>query len=272
MPPPLPLVDARPEHDPGPVRRSSSIPSSVSSPGPLRYEIGREPAPSGLARPPRGTSIRLDEASLPLDPRPLSPPRRQLGRDDPERDLRHQRVVLRRYRRREPHRVETRLHGTATRFLTEIGDRNLVFADLTQTQEELHKTTRKRGHESEREGRRRLSAWTQGAFQRIVSYQASTAVLSVKPTAGSSECPRCGGSLTHPTWRQSDCGNGQGHWHRDTAAICLLVRGPRVRRGAALPPSARDELLKAAARRPDPGTGPGLMAEPRKGDDAKLAE
>ncbi len=157
------------------------------------------------------------------------------------KDLRHQRTVLRRYRRRERNRVAPLLYHAAHDLLEKAGERNIVLEDLTKTQEELLKTTKGR------DTRRRLSAWTQGQFQRIVEYKARTRVLHVNPRGTSSECPRCGGRLAHPEWRRSICGNCQGDWHRDmVAATSILSRGQLALRGTALSPRALDALLEKA--------------------------
>jgi putative transposase len=181
-------------------------------------------------------------------------------------DLRAQRRVLRRYRARERNRVTPLLHPAANTFLKVAGKRNILFEDLSHTTEECLKDTPTDAQ------RRKLSAWTHGAFQRTVSYKAPCAVVRVNPRGSSSTCPRCGGPLAHPTWRRSDCGDCQGSWHRDWgAAIVLLDRGHRALRGAAPPPSARNALLEAATWRlglPLRGTE-ALRTSTRKGDDGK---
>jgi IS605 OrfB family transposase len=155
------------------------------------------------------------------------------------KDLRLQRRVLRRYRGRERRRVEPLLHRAANEFLAKAGGRNIVLEDLSKTQEELMRTTRGR------DARRRLSAWTQGRFQRFVEYKARTQVVHVDPRGTSSECPRCGGRLDHPEWRRSVCVNCQGDWQRDrAAATSILSRGLVTLWGAAPPPKALDALLE----------------------------
>ncbi len=182
-------------------------------------------------------------------------------------DLRAQRRVLRRHRGRERDRVRPLLHRAANDLLRVVGDRTIIFEDLSGTTEEVLRGPRGR----ETDQRRRLSVWTHGQFQRIVGYKARSAVVRVNPRGTSSTCPRCGGSLTHPTWRRSDCADCQGSWHRDRgAAIVILERGREALRGAALPPSARNALLDAATWRPDLTTGPGPAGERVKGDDANF--
>jgi putative transposase len=189
-------------------------------------------------------------------------------------DQRAQRRVLRRYDTRERNRVKPLLHRAANELLRRVGNRNVIFEDLTDT---IHDVLngRKLRQKSRRdgEGRRRLSAWTHGQLQRIVSYKARTAVVRVNPGGTSSTCPQCGGALHHPSWRRSDCGNCQGAWHRDrAAAIVILDRGLDVLRGAAPPPSARNALLEAASWRPEvdeKSTTPGPATTPMNEDDAK---
>ncbi len=182
------------------------------------------------------------------------------------KDLRHQRTVLRRYHRRERNRVVPLLHAAANQFLAAAGERNVVLEHLSETTEQVLNGTRS----SDR--RRRLSAWTHGQLQRIVSYKARTPVVRVNPRGTSSECPRCGGRLAHPSWRRATCGNCQGDFHRDRmAAVAILSRGHSVLWGAALPPNTLDGLLERARWRPDDEGRPGSTAASMKGDEAELA-
>ncbi|MCI4347154.1 MAG: zinc ribbon domain-containing protein [Thermoplasmata archaeon] len=188
-------------------------------------------------------------------------------------DRKAQHRVVGRYRNRERNRVTPLLHRAANELLTKLGDRNIIFEDLTETTEELLKERRQwRGRKNPEVARRSLSAWTHGRLQRIVGYKSNTAVLRVDPRGTSSECPQCGGVLHHPSWRRSDCANCQGSWHRDrAAAIVILSRGLGVLRGAAPPPRARNALREAAAWRPgvDDESRSGPTTPPMNGDDAK---
>jgi IS605 OrfB family transposase len=180
------------------------------------------------------------------------------------KDLRHKRAVLRRYRRRERNRVDYLVHAAANEFLRRAGERNIIMEDLSNTTTDCMAET----HGSER--RRRLARWTHGAFQRIVTYKSRTQVVRVNPRGTSSDCPRCGGRLAHPSWRRATCANCQGDWHRDRmAAVAILSRGESVLRGAAHPPSALDALLETARWRPDDERRSGPMGESMKGDEAK---
>jgi IS605 OrfB family transposase len=189
-------------------------------------------------------------------------------------DAKAQHRVLRRYGYRERNRVTPLLHRAANELLRKVGNRNVILEDLSSTTEDLLKQREGSRKNQKREGaaRRRLSVWTHGELQRIVSYKSPTAVLRVNPRGTSSECPQCGGAMHHPSWRRSDCDYCQSSWHRDRAAsIVILSRGLRVLRGAAPPPSARDALREAAAWRPgvDDESTAGPAAEPMTGDDAK---
>jgi transposase len=93
-------------------------------------------------------------------------------------DLRHQHAVLRRYGRREHHRVTPLLHRTANELLSQSGSRFLVFEDLTHATETI---LRRSLHHRTRETRRRVSAWTHGRLAEIVSYKARTPILWVNP-------------------------------------------------------------------------------------------
>ncbi len=188
------------------------------------------------------------------------------------KDLRHQLAVRRRYRRREHRRVTHLLHQAANQLLAAVGDRALVFEDLTGATEAILRRDR-RGPAV----RRALSRWTHGEFRRIVGYKARTPTVLVNPAGTSSECPDCGGQTAPRTEEGRRGGSGARRmvcetcgreWDRDAAAaIVVLSRGRRVLRGAAVTPSARDELQEAARWRP--GRIPGLTGEPMRGDDTK---
>ena len=179
------------------------------------------------------------------------------------KDLRHQKAVLRRYNRRERDRVTPLLHAAANEFLRAAGDRNVVFEDLSETTEQLLQET------GPPDQRRRLSRWTHGQVQRIVSYKARSEVVRVNPRGTSSECPRCGGPLAHPSWRRATCGNCQVEYHRDRmAAVAILTRGHSLLWGTAHPPNALHALLEAARWRPADERRPRPASEPRKGDEA----
>ncbi len=188
------------------------------------------------------------------------------------KDLRHQRAVRRRYRKREHRRVTPLLHQAANQLLAAIGYRALVFEDLTDATETILRRDR-RGPAA----RRALSRWTHGEFRRIVGYKARTPIILVNPAGTSLECPDCGGQTAPRTGegrrgrrgaRRMVCERCGRAWDRDAAAaIVVLSRGRRVLRGAAVTPSARDELLEAARWRP--GGIPGLTGDPMRADDAK---
>ena len=155
------------------------------------------------------------------------------------KDQRHQKNVLRRYTKRERRRVDALLHRATHEILSQVGDRNIVLEDLSQTTEQCMKDTR--GNDA----RRTLAVWTHGRFQRQIEYKSRTRVLHVDPRGTSSECPRCGGRLDHPEWRRSTCGDGKSDFRRDrAAAVSILNRGEVVLRGTALSPSALNGLLE----------------------------
>lgn len=157
------------------------------------------------------------------------------------KDLRHQRAVLRRYHRRERRRVTPLLHAAANELLASVGDRNLVLEDLSRTSEELV------GERGPPDRRRRLSAWTHGRLDRILSYKSHSRVVRVNPRGTSSECPRCGGPLAHPSWRRATCGNCQVDFHRDRmAAVAILSRGRRSYGDRLIP---RTRSLRSSSRR-----------------------
>ena len=203
------------------------------------------------------------------------------------KDLRHQRAVLRRYGRRERHRVTPLLHRAANEIVALAGPRAIVLEDLTDaTDTILRRDLRRRGPESNR----RLSAWAHGRLVEMVSYKTRTPVIRVSSEGTSQECPRCGGQLALPSegrvvmdtdgtrrmTRQLTCESCGGAWHRDAAAaMAVLARGCRLLRGTTIAPSARSALLQAATWRSSEGDGEGrppnssLTVESMKEDDAK---
>lgn len=182
------------------------------------------------------------------------------------KDLRHQQAVLRRYHRRERNRVTPLLHAAANTLISTVGARNIVFEDLQGSVSTLIKEV------GSAEQRRRLTAWAFDRLQRIVSYKARTRVVRVNPRGTSSECPRCGGRLAHPSWRRATCECCEGDFHRDRmAAITILSRGQLALWGAALPPNALNELLEAARWRPEDGAPTDPTSGPMKKDEAKMA-
>ena len=204
------------------------------------------------------------------------------------KDLRHQRAVLRRYRRRERNRVTPLLHRAANQIIAQAGARAIALERLAGATATILLTS---GRWRTPESRRRLSAWTHGRLTEMVVYKARTPTVWVNPERTSQECPRCGGQLALPParrgnpalrgrmTRQTVCGDCGGRWDRDAAAaMVVLSRGCRLLRGATITPSARSELLEAAAWRPsdnDDGgrrscSGPG--DEPANADTAKFAD
>ncbi|MGA7861922.1 MAG: hypothetical protein WCB19_08720 [Thermoplasmata archaeon] len=107
--------------------------------------------------------------------------REKIQRAMPE-DRKAQDRVIARYRGRERRRIMPLVHRAANELLDKVGNRNLVFEDVSTTTEDLLKGKKER-KKTDREGdiRRRLSAWTHGQFLRIVSYKARTAVVRVNP-------------------------------------------------------------------------------------------
>jgi len=196
------------------------------------------------------------------------------------KDQRHQKMVLRRYGRRERRRTDAALHQISNDLVRTIGDRAVVIEDLTDvTHDALHRDLRSP------ESRDRLSRWTHGRLVSMFSYKLNTPMVRVNPEGTSRECPRCGGHTAPPREerafvsratrqpsrmsRRTTCEACGAEWHRDVAAaIAVLARGFSFLRGATVPQSARDALLKAAEWRSIDGRLWGPIAEPVKGDDA----
>ncbi|HEV2317601.1 MAG TPA: transposase [Thermoplasmata archaeon] len=197
------------------------------------------------------------------------------------KDHRHQRVVLRRYGRRERRRTDAQLHLATGALVRAVGDRAVAVEELTGlTSGVLNRERRSPA------ARRCLSRWTHDRFLTMLGYKLTTRMVRVNPEGTSQECPRCGGHPALPREEGTEgsgggrgsrrmsrrivCEGCGGSWHRDVAAaIAVLSRGRSVLRGATVPPSARNALLEAAGWRPGEETLRGLIAEPMKGDDAK---
>jgi IS605 OrfB family transposase len=196
-------------------------------------------------------------------------------------EQRHQKAVLKRHGRRERRRTDAQLHTIANTLVSTVGERAVVVEDLRGIAPDQMRRTPHRSSES----RQRLSRWTHGRLVTMLAYKIHTPIVRVNPEGTSQECPRCGGRTAlpreegrsgegherHPRMtRRTVCESCGSEWHRDAAAaIAVLARGRSILRGAPVPPSARNGLLEAAGWRSEAEGLRSLIAEPRKGDDAK---
>ena len=161
-------------------------------------------------------------------------------------NLERQRRVVRRMARRERNRViEVVRKEAAPAIVGTAEGRNIVFEDLSWTTEECTPSAKSR------DLRRRTSRWIHGLLQREVERRSPYAVVRVNARGTSSECPRCGGSVSHPEWRRSVCGNCEQEFDRDFAASSIIVmRGELLLRGQTVAPSVVASLAERS--RPSP--------------------
>ncbi len=162
-------------------------------------------------------------------------------------NLRQQREVGRKYRRRERNRTLDYVRKVAAPGLVAAAEgRNIVFEDLSKATEECVSTAKSR------DLRRRTSRWAHGLLQREVEQRSPATVIRVNPRGTSSECPRCGGPVSHPEWRSSRCGACQETFDRDIGASgIILMRGHRLLWGDPFPPKARASLAERCAVAPE---------------------
>ena len=169
-------------------------------------------------------------------------------------NLQRQRRVIRRVAQRERNRVLEIVRTKVTPALVEaVNGRNIVFEDLSRTTEECVSKVKSR------DLRRRTSCWIHGLLQREVERRSPSVVVRVNPRGTSSECPRCGGVVSHPEWRQSVCGNCAQEFDRDFAASSIIVmRGELLLRGQTVAPSVVASLAERS--RPSPERASDLSA------------
>jgi putative transposase len=151
-----------------------------------------------------------------------------------------QRRLLQRLGHRQRHRTLDHVRRVvAPTIVTAAGGRNLVFEDLRKTTQDcLRKGTKA--------FRRSLSRWVHGLLQREVAQRSPATVVYVNPRGTSSECPRCGGPVSHPEWRVAVCGTC-GAYDRDfLAGANLVLRGHALLCGAPLPVSVRASVAERA--------------------------
>jgi IS605 OrfB family transposase len=87
------------------------------------------------------------------------------------------------------------------------GGRNIIFEDLSAKEQMVVKGPSK-------DLRRKLSRWAVGLIQQETGRKSPAVVARGNARGTSSECPRCGGGVSHPSWRVSRCGTC-GHFDRD---------------------------------------------------------
>ena len=170
-------------------------------------------------------------------------------------NARKQRRVLRSCSRRQANRARDHIRKIVAPALVEAaGGRNIVFEDLTATEQMVVKGPSKGL-------RRKLSRWTTGLLQQETEQRSPARVVRVNPRGTSSECPRCGGKVSHPEWRRPVCGTC-GEFDRDFGASANILMRGRTRLG--VPPldaTARASLAERARVTPHGLTPPAMSPD-----------
>ena len=155
-------------------------------------------------------------------------------------NLQKQRKLIQRLGHRQRNRTLDHIRRVvAPAIVTATGGRNIVFEDLSKTTQDcMPKGTKA--------FRRKLSRWVHGLIQREVEQRSPATVVYVNPRGTSSECPWCGGPISHPKWRLGVCGTC-GAYDRDfMAGSNLVIRGHALLCGAPLPVSVRASVAERA--------------------------
>lgn len=154
-------------------------------------------------------------------------------------NLQKQRKLLKRIGKREYNRINDRLHKVSNKIIKEVGDKNIVFENLSMTTIDCIKDVKGK------EFKAKLSSWVHGRLQRYTKYKSLNKVVFVNPRGTSSICAGCGGQVIHPTWKESYCPNCKTLYDRDkNAAINILVKGIKGLGGQPLALNAMTSLLK----------------------------
>ncbi len=175
-------------------------------------------------------------------------------------DLYKQRKVLRGCARRQRNRTLDHVRQKVVPVIVEAaGGRNIIFEDLSAKEQMVVK--------GPGEGlRRKLSRWAAGLILEETERKSPAVVARGNTRGDSSECPRCGGGVSHPSWRVSRCG-ACGDFDRDRGASgIILVRGRSLLGVPPLDATARASLAERAGATPHGLTPP--ARKPDAGNDA----
>jgi putative transposase len=125
---------------------------------------------------------------------------------------------LRQARGRQRRRIRDELHKQSTALVKEHPDATFVFEDLTGI--------RKSGDDRGKWFKTCLNRWPYSEFQRMVEYKSSNRTVYVNPRGTSSECPVCGETVKHPSWKISRCDKCDRDYDRDRlASLAITLRG-----------------------------------------------
>jgi len=141
------------------------------------------------------------------------------------------------YKNREKNRIKDRLHKKANEVIGEVGDRNMVFEDLTGI--------RKQKKDS-KVFNRRLSRWIHYRLKQFIVYRSKSKIIEVNPRGTSKRCSGCGSEVNNPTWKVSYCSKCKRFMDRDgNASINILNIGHKLLWGAPLPPNVVTSLISS---------------------------
>lgn len=174
-------------------------------------------------------------------------------------NLRKQRRILGRCRRRQRNRTLDHVRQKVAPAIVEAaGGRNIIFEDLSAKEQMVVSGPGK-------DMRRKLSRWAVGLIQQETEQRSPAVVARVNPRGTSSECLRCGGSISHPSWRVSRCGTC-GDFDRDSMASgIILLRGRGLLGVPPLDATALASLVERARVAPHGLTPP--VTNPDAGND-----
>lgn len=141
------------------------------------------------------------------------------------------------YNKREQNRVKDKLHKKANEVIEKVGDRNIVFEDLTDIRKQK---------KSSKNFNRRLNRWIHYRLKEFIIYRSKSEVIEVNPRGTSKHCSGCGSEVNNPTWKVSYCENCKMFIDRDgNASINILNIGYELLWGVPLPPNVVTSLLKS---------------------------
>lgn len=155
-------------------------------------------------------------------------------------NLKKQRKVLKKHKKRERNRVKEVIYTKAEEILAKAKDHIIIFEDLSTTTEECLKDA------GGKVFRAKLSSWAHGKLQAVVDQNSSTKTKYVYAGGTSSYCPFCDSKLAHPSWKESVC-PVHGIFDRDSlASIAIAMRGQKFLRRAPFPPSVIASLFEGS--------------------------
>lgn len=120
--------------------------------------------------------------------------------------------------KRMRHSLNDNMHKLSSYLVNENPKSSFVLEDLTGI--------KKQGDIKSKKFRSYLNSWPYYAFQKMIEYKSPNETIYVDPRGTSSECPFCGESLKHPTWKISRCRNCDRVYDRDRlASYAIALRG-----------------------------------------------